>query len=128
MAAPKARRLRGPKRRSAGAKAGIVGSRPASQGSRRPPTQPAMERTTAATAATPSTATPGAPPKAATVGAIPAARDTTAMATARLPSTIIATTAARIPAAESKGGEMPIRACHSRVDQEEPEDGSADHE
>ena len=55
-----------------------------------------------------STATPGAPPKVAAVGAIPAARKTTAIATARRPSTIIATTPASTPAAESSGAETPI--------------------
>src|ERR1039457_1534210 len=90
-AAPNAGLLRGPKSRSEGANAGMVGSSPDNHGRIRPAIEPARARSTAAIAHAPRTATPGAPPKVAAVGASPAARKTTAIATARLPSTIIAT-------------------------------------
>ena len=51
---------------------------------------------------------PGAPTNVAAVGARPAARNTVAIATARLPSTIIATATAITPAADSSGAETPI--------------------
>src|SRR5579864_284046 len=107
-AAPNARPLLGPKSRSAGANAGMVGSRPDSHGRARPPSQPAHASTTPATKQAPSTATPGPPAKVAAVGVRPAARQTTAITTARRPSTIIAITAAITPAAESRGAETPI--------------------
>src|ERR1700686_590880 len=107
-AAPNARPLRGPKSRSEGANAGMVGSRRDGHGRTGPPSPPAQPSTTAPIAEAASTATPAPPPKAAAVGVSPAARKTTAITTARRPSTTSANPAANTPAAESSGAETPI--------------------